>query len=161
MLVWLNTGRQSGQVANRVWHLASSSIIFTIPAHPLFVFAFSLCLSLHILTLSSSGAVAGSGEEMTGNRTMEGSCQLPAIAWSLLPQLQHFRLYHQHTDWWGQHKLVYSYILLYKHGNGNNREKERETTILCMSLKQTPKGNSHVYTVAAILRKTCIAFISP
>lgn len=92
---------------------------------------------------------------------MEGPCQLPAIAWSLLPQLEHFRLYHKRTDWWGQQKLVYSFTLLYKHSNGKNREREKLGLILCMSLKQPPKGNSHIYTVAAILRRTWIAFISP
>ncbi len=99
---------------------------------PLFVFAFSLCLSPHILTLSSCGAVGGSGEEMTGSRTMEGSCQLPAIAQSHLPQLQKFSLYHQQTDWEGGHcKLVYSFILQYKHSNGKNREKEKLRVCAC------------------------------
>lgn len=40
-------------------------------------------------------------------------------------------------------------------------QREGVTGIQCMSLKQPPKGNSHVYTLAAILRKTWIAFISP
>lgn len=39
---------------------------------PRLVFTLSLCLSLHILSLLSSGVVGGSGEEMKENRTMEG-----------------------------------------------------------------------------------------
>lgn len=36
----------------------------------------------HLVFLGGSERIR---EEMTGNRTMERSCQLPAIAWSLLP----------------------------------------------------------------------------
>lgn len=102
-----------------------------------------------------------SGEEMTGNRTMEGACQLPAIAWSLLPQLEHFRLYHKCADWWGRAQTC---LLLFFCTNTvmerKERAREKRGLILCMSLKQTPEGNSYFYTVAAILRKTWIAFIS-
>lgn len=114
---------------------------------------FLLALSSHILTLSSSGATGGSREEMTGNKTMERPCQLPAIAWSLLPQLEHFRLYHQHTDWWRQqHKLVYSYILLYKHTNGKNRERER-TQDSTHVIKTGPQGTESRLYISSYFEK--------
>lgn len=132
MLVWLNTGSQSVQVANRRWHLASSSIFLLLPAYPLFVFAFSLLLSLHILTLSSSGAVRGSREEMTGSRTMGGTVSVSChcLESSSPPTaLQGVS---------SAYRLVYSFILLYKHGNGNNIERKKLGLILCVSLKQPP-----------------------
>lgn len=67
---------------------------------------------------------------------MEGPCQLPASAWSLLPSLPHLPPLptaalgggESSARWLGggqqQHKLVDSFILLYKHGNGENKERE-------------------------------------
>lgn len=67
---------------------------------------------------------------------MEGPCQLPATAWSLLPPppplsvppLQHSEGGESSARRLGggqqQHKLVDSFILLYKHGNGENKERE-------------------------------------
>lgn len=76
---------------------------------------------------------------------MEGPHELPAVARSLLSNLENSRLYYQHTDWWGeQHKLVYSVIRLYKHGNGKNREREKPGSVHV--IKTVPQGKeSHLY----------------
>lgn len=95
---------------------------------------------------------------MTGNRTMGASCHFPRV---FVPSCDSSGLCCEHTHGRGRHKFVDSFILLYKHSNGKNRERKKVGLIPCMSLEQAPKGKSWIYTVAAILRKTCIAFISP
>lgn len=74
----------------------------------------------------------------------KGPCQLPAIAWSLLPQLQHFRLCHQQSDWWGDSTNLF--IFLYKHSNGKNRARGRNRDSVHV-IKTAPQGKqSRLYS---------------
>lgn len=75
---------------------------------------------------------------------MEGPCQLPAIAWSLLPQ--HFRLCHQHTDWWGQHELTFTLIFFYANTVIERLERERNHDSVHV-IKTDPQGKqSRLYS---------------
>lgn len=98
---------------------------------------FSLCLSLHILTLSSSGAVGGSGEEMTRNGTMEeavsASCHRLETSSPLgaLQAVSSCLLFYNSIQTW----------LTLRRKKGRNRD------CVCMSLKQPPKGKlSRLYS---------------
>lgn len=106
-------------------------------------------------------------EEMAGDKTMEGR-----VSFLPLPRVFSFPSYcspgyiismQTGGDSTKLFTLLFSRIntVMERIERGRASESEKAGLILCMSLKQPPEVNSHIHTVAAILRKPCVAFISP
>lgn len=153
----LNTGGPSKDTAEGTRPLFQGYLSLTTIFSPhlsSFTFAFSLCLSLHILTLSSSGAIGrirGGNDKQRDNGVRP--CQLPAWAWRIL---------HGHGSsgcitsiQTGGEDSTNLFIIPFLYKHREQREwKESEPGIHSVQIiKTAPRGKVTFEMVAAILRK--------